>query len=186
MFDESDAPADETGNEEESGGDLDAVGSTEDSESAGSDVEGRVRTLQSKADKAIAEKNKLQKELQRLQKTQNPAADAPRADMPEEVRQWVQASQDGYRRQLYEGDGRFKSFGFSVERIQGATPAEMRASASELSKFIDTVESAVRKQVQEEHGIAPSIVDTAPPKGKSIESMSTEEFNAHIDQLMKR
>lgn len=166
--------------EQESEETSDAAEDTKGTESKTNDD--RVRTLQSRADKAEAEANKLRKQLESLQgKTAKESEPA----LPAQVADWVSAAEERLRDQLYAEDPRLKEYGISADRIRGGTPAEMRASAAELSKSIDTMEQAIRNKVQLEHGIAPPPSAGPPDKRVSFDKMSSEEFNAYVEKALR-
>lgn len=144
----------------------------------------RVRTLQSRADKAEAEANKLRKQLESLQGGKEPAPDtAP--EVPTQVKEWITAAESRLREQLYSEDPRFSEYGISQDRIVGDTPEQMRASAKELSKTIDKMEGSIRNKVQVEHGIVPPPSSGPPDKRVSFDKMSSEEFNAYVEKALR-
>ena len=144
----------------------------------------RLRDLQSRADKAEAKANKLQKQLEQVQSGASAQSESD-PSVPPEVRMWLDAAQDRLRDQLYAGDARFAEFGFPASLIQGKTPVAMRESAKELSGLMDTLETKVRDKVLREHGIQPVPMAGERTRGKSVEKMSTEEFKQYVDTLMR-
>ena len=158
----------------------DAAEETKGTESGGNDD--RVRTLQSRADKAEAEANKLRKQLESFQ---GQTASGSEPAVPPQVAEWVTAAEERLRDQLYAEDPRLKEYGISADRITGDSPAAMRASAKELSKSVDTMESAIRNKVQVEHGIAPPPSAGPPDKKVNFDSMSSEEFNAYVEKALR-
>lgn len=170
------------GSGDESTSEEETSGAAEESKPEASGNDDRVRTLQSRADKAEAEANKLRKKLESFE---GETATGSEPAVPQQVAEWITAAESRMRDQLYAEDSRFEEYGISADRIAGQTPAEMRASAKNLSESIDQMESAIRTKVQREHGIAPPPSAGPPDKKVSFDKMSSDEFNAYVEKALK-
>ncbi len=173
---------DEEDTEQDADGDEDAdAGDTGESGQAG-DAK-RLRDLQSRADKAEARANKLQKQLEAQGKSsKNDGKEA--GVVPPELQQWLTAAQDSARTRFYESDPRFKAYGVDPALISGATPEEMKGSADRLKKQIDRLETAIRKAILTEHGYVeePRGGSNKMPKADWA-GMSSEAFNKQLKEL---
>jgi hypothetical protein len=170
-------------NEEQSDKGTSSAGEDTKSGESKDDNNDRVRTLQSKADKAEAEANKLRKQLESLSGKESASSSEPA--VPPQVAEWLSAAEDRLRDQLYREDPRFEEYDISADRISGKSPAEMRASAKNLAETIDKMEQAIRTKVQVEHGIAPPPSSGPPEKRTSFDKMSSEEFNTYVEKALR-
>jgi hypothetical protein len=131
----------------------------------------RVRDLQSKADKATAKANQLEKELKALRNqgksdgSNDPEQEAIKADLRE-------AALDAVFAQMKE----LTEFGIERSLIEGGTRAQIRENAESVVALIKSVSTKTRNRVLKEHGIeAPgSGTKVIPPRDYG--AMSDEEF----------
>lgn len=175
---------DEESEDEESDGlEVDGEESeTSDAEPPSKDDK-RVRDLQSKADKATAEANKLRKELEAL-KAKPKDAGKEAGDVPPELRQWLNAAQDRVRDQLYGADPRFKEYGIDPALITGGTPEEMKATAAQLKKFVDRVETKVRNKALRDAGFDPEPVASTPQTRRNYAEMDPKDFEEVVRRAL--
>jgi hypothetical protein len=154
--------------------------SPKDSESP--DDPKRIRDLQSKADKAEARANKLQKRLEEADANTAKGSDEDSSDIPPELREWLGIAKEKAQDSLYEGDERFKEYDLSPTLITGETPDKMKESAKALQELVTQIEGKVRNSVLQEHGFAPEPASSARQEPKNWATMSREEFIKERDK----
>ena len=160
-----------------------------DSQGSGSesseDVEKRIRDLQSKADKAEARANKLQKQIEAQTKSQKAAKDG-NADgvVPPEVQKWLDTAKERATEAAFESDERFKKYKVSPEFIQGDSPDELRQRAKAFADLLTEIEGQARNDVLVEHGYRPEPATSERADPKNYRTMSTEEFNKEVDRAL--
>lgn len=154
---------------------------------ADGDKDDEAKSWQSKADKAEARANRLERELDELRRTQSVEGSSstakPKADGSEDP--WVAASKDNFRDDLYRSDPRLKALGFDADLIQGSTPAEMRKSLASLQGSVDRMESGIRNRVLAEHGLEPVPGSGERATGVNYRTMPTDEFNKLVEKQMQ-
>lgn len=138
--------------------------------------EKRVRDLQSKLDKALAENSKLKKS--------NPSGVPTGKEADPEVQQWVQAAMDVTRNQIYSSDPRFKEFGVPPSAIAGDTPEQMQTSAAETLRFVNRIVTRTTNKVLREHGFSPEPKGDRKESSKDFDNMSQKEFDAQVRKAL--
>lgn len=156
----------------------------EKSDESGQSAEERIRALQSRADKAEAELNKIRKQAASGDSTTAQGSQTSGTVTPE-LKEWLVAAEDRLREQLYREDPRFAAYELPPERITGSTPAEMRASAKDLAGLLDRMEQDIRAKVQREHGIAPTPSSTGSDRKVSFDKMSSDEFDKYVEDALR-
>jgi hypothetical protein len=136
----------------------------------------RIRELQSKADKAEARANKLEKQLSKAQSSSARVDKGDGGAVPPEVKEWLSSVEGRLRDSLYAEDPRFSQYKLDPELITGGTPAEMQDSQKQLREFVDKMESEIRNAVLVEHGFRPE--PKASPRSAPVNyaTMTSEEF----------
>lgn len=146
----------------------------------------RIKDLQSAKDRAEAEANRLRKQLEGKAPAKGPKDDGKNeGDVPPEFRQWLTAAQERVREGFYASEPRFKEYGVDPALITGNTPEEMKASATQLKKFVSRMESNIRNKVLREHGIA-AVAPSGTPAGskKTYKEMTAEEFERAVQAAL--
>lgn len=136
----------------------------------------RVRDLQSKADKAEARANKLEKDLKQLrEKGTSPGTNDPeREAINQELRE---AALDA----VFADTPELRDFGIDRSLIEGSTRAEIRESAASVVALIKSVSTKTRNRVLKEHGIeAPGSTGPRTPP-RDYAAMSDEDFLKLLD-----
>lgn len=154
--------------------------SSEESESEESSTDGdksqkRIQDLQSRADKAEARANRLEKALKLAGKSGDGEANDPATEaLMQELRE---ASLDA----VYGEYPDLKKFGIERSLIEGSTRAEMRESATSIVALVKAVATKVRNETLSEHGIKaePAGATRKPPV--DYRSMSDEDFEKLLD-----
>lgn len=159
-----------------------ADASAKDSEDVKDDK--RIRDLQSKADKAEARANKLQKELDEAVSKAAKVSDADEQEVPPQVRDWLLAAQERAQKGLYEQDQRFKDYQVPEAFITGDSPSKMKENAEALSNLVTQIEGQVRNKVLVEHGFAPEPATSERQDPKNYGNMSSEDFNKEFDKAL--
>lgn len=139
----------------------------------------RISDLQSRADVETARANRAEAELRRLRGERGSTAESA-ADG--ETGEFLSALRDSTRETIFAQDPRLARYKVQPSEITGNTPAEMRASFDALRSRIDSMESAVRAEVQREFGIEPSIVPGRANALPKFGEMSDEDFAKFLDQ----
>jgi hypothetical protein len=170
----------DSGTDSDEGPDARAEGETgEDGE------KGRKRTreddLMSKWQSEQAKNKRLEARLAALE-AQSKGGDKG-AEIPPDVRQWMDAARDAARERFYEMDPRLAEYGIPASSITGDTPDQMRASVKAYRDLIDSVETKARNKVLAEHGIVAESVGSSRFTSKDFVSMSDEEFDKVISQV---
>lgn len=170
---------DEDAEDEDEDENEDAEEGAEDSDSDGSlPPEKRVKKLQSIADKATARANKLEKELEKLQKAQDGTGSEGSKD-PER-----QALEDELREDrldsVFAEFEELKSYRVSRDAIEGRTRAEMRDSAAQLVGLIKRVETRTRNRVLKERGLTADATGATRGTPKNYANMSDEDFEKEL------
>ena len=171
----------------ESGRDSSAPPSGQSGEASNSDK--RIRDLMSQKQREEARANRLEAELKALKgdgDADGDKAPARPAKRNEEAEQWAALLRDEARKQLFSSDPRLAQYGLSADEITGATPEEMRASLAAKVKFVDSMETAIRNRVLQEHGLDPEVGGGAGEPPVDYASMSSEEFEKHLQRAMNR
>lgn len=141
------------------------------------DEDKRTRELQSKADKAEARANKLEKELQKVrgEGASDGDKDPERAALLAELRE---SGLDA----VYAENPELKTYGIARDLITGASRAEMRETASAVVALIKGVETKVRNETLRKHGITPEPSGTNRPPPKNYSEMSAEDIEKEISR----
>jgi seryl-tRNA synthetase len=187
MSDEFESPFDDDldSGESESGDetskDTDKADGDQKESSEASAESKRIRDLQSKADKAEAERNKLKKQLDEMVAA---AKEKDEDEVPPQVREWLLAAKKRTSGTLYESDSRFKEYGLDPAFISGSTPAEMQERAEALSKLVTQIEGEARNKVLTEHGFSPEPATSERSEPKNYRTMSSEEFNKEVEKAL--
>lgn len=180
--DDDESNESESSQEDESKEESGAADKAKDSKS---DTSEALRKLQSERDKAVSELNKL---LKRTKAAKEPATSGVSFDpetLPPEIAEWLSASKDNVRQQLYESDPRLKTYGVSPDLIVGETPADMRKSAKELQSAISALEGKIRNAVLIEHGFDPEPQsDERTTQAKSFRTMPRDEFLREVEKAL--
>lgn len=177
----------EDASDEEESKSPDAAGGDKGSESESKeDVEKRIRDLQSKADKAEARANKLQKQLEAQGKSKNAATDDEGTEgvVPPEVRKWLDAAKERTLDQTFKSDGRFQKYKVDPAFIQADSPDALKERAKALAKMLSEIETQVRNEVLVEHGFSPQPATSERSEPKNYATMSSEEFNKIADRAL--
>lgn len=137
----------------------------------------RLSDLQSKADKAEARANKLEKALADAGKgsgsgTNDPATEA----LMQELRE---ASLDA----VYGEFPELKKFSIDRSLIEGSTRAAMRESATSIVALVKNVSTQARNETLAEHGIKAEPAGATRSKPQDYASMSDEEFDKLLNSI---
>lgn len=140
----------------------------------------RIRDLQSKADKAEARANQLEKLLAKASgpgegDTQG-SNDPDRAALLQELRD---ASLDA----VYAEFAELKDYGIDRSLIDGRTRSEMREAAAQLVGLIKGVETKVRNRVLRENGIKAEPAGSTRSQPKNWSEMSKEDFEKELERV---
>ena len=177
--DEQDTSDDEDTQSSDAAGDKGSDSESKD------DVEKRIRDLQSKADKAEARANKLQKQIDTRAKTKTAKGDdEPTGDVPPEVREWLNAAKERTVEQTFKSDERFQKYGIDPAFIQADTPGQLRERAKQLAEMLTKIEGQVRDEVLVEHGFNPAPATSERSDPVNYRTMSSEEFNKIADAAL--
>jgi len=141
-----------------------------------------LRKLQSERDKAVAERNKAQKELKNVK---GATAKSEGTEVPTEVQEWIVAAKTNARKTLFESNPKFEQYGISPDLIGGETPEAMSAAAKSLTEFVDKLEGKVRDDVLEEHGINSVPRASTRANNKAYNEMDKKEFDAIVEQALR-
>jgi len=133
----------------------------------------RINDLMSRAQKAEAEAAKLRNQLA---KGKDSAGDDKESDFEAYMRESV-------RRTIFAESG-LSVFGLEPNVIEGATVAEMQASAKRQKDLIEKMRTTVRGEVLTEHGLSPDAAGGVPDKPIDYAGMSDEEFQKVVDRSL--
>jgi hypothetical protein len=183
LNDSDDLDLDLEGDDQDADTDGDAGDGGTDADGDGKDPkkdeDKRVRDLQSKADKAEARANKLEKELQKARGEGSadgkPEKDPERAALLQELRE---SGLDA----VYAENPELKTYGIARDLISGASRAEMREAATQLVGLIKSVETKVRNETLRKHGITPEPTGGTRNPPKNYAEMSPEEIEKEISR----
>ena len=171
--------------DERSSGAADDEQTTDADEST--DTDEALRKMQSERDKAIAERNKLQKRLEGSGEASKSSADdtedgGSRSSEPDP---WVAASKSNYRDQLYDSDPALSASGIDRSLIVGDTPDQMRTSFEGIQGTVRKMRGEITNQVLVDHGLAP--VPGAGERREPInyKTMPTDQFNKEVEKALQ-
>lgn len=102
------------------------------------------------------------------------------AEMPPEVRAWLETAKDAARERVYNADPRFAKYGIDEALIDGETPDAMRAAAGRVKALIDGIETKARNDALAEFGLTPATAGGGSPKLGDVAAMSDKEFEALV------
>lgn len=138
-------------------------------------VEKRISDLQSRADKAEARANKLEKLLAK----RDDEGDAGGSKDPERNALLSELREAGLD-SIYSQFTELTQYGIDRTLIEGATRAELRASAASLVALIKNIETKARNATLREFGLKadPSGTSRKPPRDYS--QLSDEEFEKEL------
>ncbi len=136
----------------------------------------RIKDLQSKADKAVAEANKLKKKLEEAESKAAKGVNEDEAEVPAAVKEWLIAAQDRAQTSFMDSDPRFKEYEVDPAFITGDSPAAMQDSAKALTKLVDSIEGKSRNKILVEHGFRPEPASSERNEPVNYTTMAKEEF----------
>jgi len=174
-FDTLDDTEDVTQDPVDTDDDVDAAGSEESNEAATADDgdQKRINDLMSKWQKAEAANKKLEERLAKLE--------SQGRDDEANPQQWVNLMRQSTRDQIYESEPRLARYGIEPTAIEGNTPAEMRASMTNLVALIDRIETDASNRTLKKAGLTANQVGGRVEKGPSIPE-SDEDFEKLVAQ----
>lgn len=174
--DDLDLDLDESEDSEESG-----EQSLESEKPKGDEVaDKRIRDLQSKADKAEARANQLEK---LLAKAADPGEGDAKGSNDPDRQALLQELRDASLDAVFGEFAELKDYGIDRSLIEGKTRAEMRESAAQLVGLIKGVETKVRNRILREHGIKAEPAGTTRSAPKNWSDMSREEFEKEMERV---
>ena len=137
----------------------------------------RLSDLQSKADKAEARANRLEKALADAGKGSGSGANDPATEaLLQELRE---ASLDA----VYGEFPELKKFSIERSLIEGSTRAQMRESATSVVALIKSVVTQARNDTLAEHGIKAEPAGATRSKPQDFGSMSDADFEKLLDSI---
>jgi len=102
------------------------------------------------------------------------------AEVPAELRRWIDAAKVGERDRLFKTDPRFETYGVDRFVIEGDTPEQMGETVGRLSALIDKIETVVRNDTLATHGLTPAAGGGGADKGPNFATMSDKEFETFL------
>lgn len=185
MADQTDDFEEQNDNPDEDSEDTSGAAEGTSGSEGGSGVDDALRKMQSERDKEVARANKLQKQLDALQKQATSASGEKDSGVPPQVQEWITAAQQNTRTALYKSNEKLAEYGVDPSLIRGDTPAEMQASAKLLGEFVDKMERDIRDAVLTEHGFTPAPKDASSMGRKNFRTMDSKEFEALVEEALR-
>lgn len=141
----------------------------------------RIEDLMSKWQTAEAENARLKSQLE----GKGPQGEPGGEQIPEAVRQWMNAAKDAARDRFFNSDPRFAEYGIDLSLIEGEDPDAMKASAARIKSLIDAVESKARERVLRDHGIEADVQGSAPAPKVDFATMDDETFDKYVGRVKR-
>lgn len=167
---------------EESAGRASADAAPPATDNDGSDTESkRINDLMSKWQASEAENARLKAQLDGGDA--QPTKGKRQRRQSEDQDQFMEFAREQARNTLFGSDPRLAKYGVAPDAITGTTPEEMRESFSRQQKLIDSLESKIRNEVLQQHGLDLGVAgggrqENTPDFGK----MSQDEFIKYIER----